>query len=355
VRDAEGALEACLPVTDPPATGPVRLPTCRGGGDEIDPWTVDGAHGPGLEALAAISPDPEERRWAWEDVNSVPVLRWDGDVRVARPGAVARRLSVRVPVDLNRAHAMERAFGYDVDRAVIRYRTDEELASKRASLDAVLGAHGVVRRRAGEGDVLSPDYEWMIEASLEDVRPVARAILSEARRRGARGLREEFGAFASFVQQLRYGESPAVDDGKHRFGLSMPAWALATDTGDCDTRAVLLAALARSVRLCEVHLVRDAGHAHMLAAAEIPVQRGDAIVRAGERTLVLVETTDEWPVGRVPEQTRGASLQTLYLDGSERLSRGAGRPGSPGPRPIAMRAPLPAPAPRTSARPMPAR
>ncbi|MFM1936288.1 MAG: hypothetical protein RI990_1247 [Planctomycetota bacterium] len=355
VRDAEGALEACMPITDPPATGPVRLPTCRGGGDEIDPWTVDGAHGPGLEALAAISPDPEERRWAWEDVNSVPVLRWDGDVRVARPGAVARRLSVRVPVDLNRAHAMERAFGYDVDRAVIRYRTDEELASKRASLDAVLGAHGVVRRRAGEGDVLSPDYEWMIEASLEDVRPVARAILSEARRRGARGLREEFGAFASFVQQLRYGESPAVDDGKHRFGLSMPAWALATDTGDCDTRAVLLAALARSVRLCEVHLVRDAGHAHMLAAAEIPVQRGDAIVRAGERTLVLVETTDEWPVGRVPEQTRGASLQTLYLDGSERLSRGAGRPGSLGPRPIAMRAPLPAPAPRTSARPMPAR
>ena len=92
-----------------------------------------------------------------------------------------------------------------------------------------------------------------------------------------------------------------------------------------------------------------------LAAAEIPVQRGDAIVRAGERTLVLVETTDEWPVGRVPEQTRGASLQTLYLDGAERLSRGAGRPGSPGPRPIAMRAPPPAPAPRTSARSTPAR
>ena len=238
---------------------------------------------------------------------------------------------------------------------MIRYRTDDELADKRASLDAVLGAHGVVRRRSGDGDVLSPDYEWMLEASLEDVRPVARAILSEARRRGARGLREEFGAFASFVQQLRYGESPAVGDGKHRFGLSMPAWALATDTGDCDTRAVLLAALARSVRLCDVHLVRDAGHAHMLAAAEIPVQRGDAIVRAGERTLVLVETTDEWPVGRVPEQTRGASLQTLYLDGPERLSRGAGRPGSPGPRPIAMRAPPPAPAPRTSARPTPAR
>lgn len=355
VRGAEGALEACMPVTDPPATGPVRLPTCRGSADEIDPWMIAGAHGPGLEALSAISPDVEDRRWAWEDVNSVPVLRWDGDVRVTRPGATARRLSVRVPVDVNRAFAVERAFGYEVERAVIRYRTDDELADKRASLDAVLGAHGVVRRRSGDGDVLSPDYEWMIEASLEDVRPVARAILSEARRRGARGLREEFGAFASFVQQLRYGESPAVGDGKHRFGLSMPAWALATDTGDCDTRAVLLAALARSVRLCDVHLVRDADHAHMLAAAEIPVQRGDAIVRAGERTLVLVETTDEWPVGRVPEQTRGASLQTLYLDGAERLSRGAGRPGSPGPRPIAMRAPPPAPAPRTSARSTPAR
>ena len=155
-----------MPVTDPPATGPVRLPTCRGSADEIDPWMIAGAHGPGLEALSAISPDVEERRWAWEDVNSVPVLRWDGDVRVTRPGATARRLSVRVPVDVSRAFAVERAFGYEVERAVIRYRTDDDLADKRASLDAVLGAHGVVRRRSGDGDVLSPDYEWMIEASL---------------------------------------------------------------------------------------------------------------------------------------------------------------------------------------------
>ncbi|MFM8733496.1 MAG: hypothetical protein ACKOGJ_13490, partial [Phycisphaerales bacterium] len=51
---------------------------------------------------------------------------------------------------------------------------------------------------------------------------------------------------------VRYGESPEVGDGKHRFGLSMPLWALATGTGDCDTRAVLLASLARSGGLCEV-------------------------------------------------------------------------------------------------------
>ena len=130
-------------------------------------------------------------------------------------------------------------------------------------------SHGVQRRRAADGDVLAPDYEWMIDASLDDVRPLARAILAEARRRGARGLREEFGAFASFVQQLKYGDTPDPGDSKHRFGLSMPMWALATETGDCDTRAVLLIALARSVGLCDVYLVRDADHQHMLAAAEI--------------------------------------------------------------------------------------
>ena len=77
------------------------------------------------------------------------------------------------------------------------------------------------------------------------------------------------GALASFVQQLKYGDTPDPGDSKHRFGLSMPMWALATETGDCDTRAVLLIALARSVGLCDVYLVRDADHQHMLAAAEI--------------------------------------------------------------------------------------
>jgi hypothetical protein len=299
-------------------------------------------------------------------VNTVPVVRWDGDTRVVKPGARGRMLSVRTAVDVSRAFAMERAFGYDLDRAVIRYRDEPELAAKRSSLDAVLARHGVQRRHGSDGDVLSPDYEWMIEASLEDVRPVARAVLAEARRRGARGLREEFGAFASFVQELRYGESPEVGDGKHRFGLSMPLWALATGTGDCDTRAVLLASLARSIGLCEVHLVRDADHAHMLAAAAIPVLKGDKIVRPAGRTLVLVETTDHWPVGRVASRTQGDRLQTVFLASTAATARATARAAAPaapsasppapsGPRPSAMRVPPPAPAPRTSARSMPAR
>jgi DNA-binding response OmpR family regulator len=112
-------------------------------------------------------------------------------------------LAVRGDIDVTRALAMERAFGYEIDHAVIRYGDDAELVSKRVSLDGVLALHGVQRRRTQEGDVLSPNYEWMVSASLDDVRPLARVILSEARRRGASGLRDEFGAFVSFIQQLR--------------------------------------------------------------------------------------------------------------------------------------------------------
>ena len=183
---ADTAMERCGLAGPPPASGPVRLPTCQGDSPEFDPWLAPGAHGPGLEALTSLSEDLEERRWAWEDVNTVPVVRWDGDTRVVKPGARGRMLSVRTAVDVSRAFAMERAFGYDLDRAVIRYRLESELAPKRASLDAVLARHGVQRRHGPDGDVLAPDYEWMIEASLEDVRPVARAVLAEARRRGAR-------------------------------------------------------------------------------------------------------------------------------------------------------------------------
>lgn len=353
-----GWFAACSLPGEPPESGPVPLPTCRTAGGERDPWLEPGAHGPGLEVLETLSADVEQRRWSWNDVNTVPIVRWDGDVRVVRPGAQARSLSVGGSVDVSRAFAMERAFGYRIDRAVIRYRDDSELAVKRASLDRVLADHGVQRRRTTDGDMLSPDYEWMISASLDDVRPVAQAILAEARRRGAKGLREEFGAFASFVQSLKYGEAPEVGDEKHRFGLSMPVWALATGTGDCDTRAVLLAALARSIRLCEVHLVRDADHQHMLAAASIPVLAGDRFVRSEGRTLVLVETTDDWPVGCVASRTRGERLQTLFLaDAAARtgVTATAASSARQSPQPISRSARRPEPARGTSARSTPAR
>ncbi|MFO0784392.1 MAG: hypothetical protein U0636_11990 [Phycisphaerales bacterium] len=305
--------EVCETVSDPPPTGPVRLPVCKAEQDGTDPWLVPFAHGPDLAGLASIAPHVQPKRWAWEDVNTVPILRWEGDARVIAPNAKGRQYAVKGLVDMERARAMELAFGYQIDNAVIRYRSEQELLAKRQSLDRVLAAHGVVRQHGNDGDVLAPDYDWMVEASLEDVRPLAMAIVKEARQRGARGLREEFGALASFVQQLEYGEAPNPGDGKHRFGLSMPLWALASNRGDCDTRAVLLVALARSVNLCPVELVRDAQHQHMLAAAAIPVKKGDHVVRPNGYTLVLVETTDNWPVGRVAGRTNENTLQTLFL------------------------------------------
>jgi hypothetical protein len=237
---------------------------------------------------------------------------------VVKPGAKGRQYAVRANIDVDRAKALESVFGYEIDRAVIHYRTDDELLEKRTSLDGVLAKHGVVRQRTPEGDVLAPDYDWMIAASINDVRPIAQAIIAEARRRGAEGTRQEFGALASFVQQLEYGESPNPGDTKHRFGLSMPLWALASNRGDCDTRAVLLVSLARSIDLCDVELVRDAAHQHMLAAAAIPVKKGDHLVRPNGQALVLVETTDDWPVGRVSKRTNNETLQTLFLaSGSE--------------------------------------
>jgi hypothetical protein len=363
-RDAaEGAMrrvgaiagDTCEAVTSPPESGPVRLPTCRtterAARTENDPWLAPGAHGPDLAALGQLSADVEHRRWQWEDVNTVPVREWQGDVRVVEPGAVGRRYAVRGDIDATRAQAMERAFGYELDRAVIRYHDDSELARKRTSLDSVLALHGVRRQRTPQGDVLAPDYEWMVEASLDEVRPIARAILAEARKRGARGMREEFGALASFVQQLKYGDTPDPGDSKHRFGLSMPLWALATETGDCDTRAVLLIALARSVGLCDVYLVRDADHQHMLAAAALPVRAGDKVLRPEGRTLVLVETTDAWPVGRVPERTQGERLETLFIEANQGPVRAAGAANGGGPGRASARNTAQVTAPRTEQRP----
>jgi hypothetical protein len=143
---------------------------------------------------------------------------------------------------------------------------------------------------------------------------VAQEILRKAKASGARDVRSQLAALASFVQHLPYEIPPKLADGKERAGLRTPMATMIWG-GDCDSKSLLLAGLVRSVDLCDATLVhvdnvpdgapRPAGAraddavGHMIAGFNVPARPEDFTIDQGRHRYVLVETTSDWRIGRI--------------------------------------------------------
>jgi hypothetical protein len=115
----------------------------------------------------------------------------------------------------------------------------------------------------------------------------------------------------SFFQEIPYA---TLDDEQRQGGDFLPASALlAENRGDCDSKAVALAAVLRSfTRFRKLAVVTMPGHA--ILGVEMPAEPGDATVRQGGRSYVALETAGPtiFPVGRV------GPIATKYLAGLAR-------------------------------------
>ena len=106
------------------------------------------------------------------------------------------------------------------------------------------------------------------------------------------------------MQELKYQLPP-----EHRFndegekiltaGATMPLETLANQCGDCDTKSLLFAGLVRSISLVDVIFV--AIKDHLFAGIRINPSQGDHSIRHQGRDWVLIELSDSWPIGHVPE------------------------------------------------------
>ena len=101
-----------------------------------------------------------------------------------------------------------------------------------------------------------------------------------------------------FFQEIPYA---LLDDRQRQGGDFLPAPALlAQNRGDCDSKAVALAAVLRSfTRFRKLAVVTMPGHA--ILAVEMPAEPGDTTVRQGGRSYVALEPAGPalLPVGKV--------------------------------------------------------
>ena len=217
---------------------------------------------------------------------------------VARFGTGAR---IKITRTSDGVHWTVESHPQDLDQL-----TKKVEARLRKSQHDYLARH--LRKMVGERRIVV-DFAAAANAQQGPLRAVAKAlgdmpaVPSEDRGRVQLAL--------SFFQAIPYA---TLDDKQRQGGDFLPAAALlAENRGDCDSKAVALAAVLRNfARFRKLVVVTMPGHA--ILGVEMPAEPGDATIRQGGRLYVALETAGPsiLPVGRV------GPIATKYLAGLAR-------------------------------------
>ena len=239
--------------------------------------------------------------FTWSDINTREVIRWDGDIAVIQHGAAMEEFSCRVNIDDSSVEFAINSFGIPKSWTSFSYHDEIELKEKQKQLSENAAKHGIKMHQ--EGNKFSVDYKWVIDQSKESIQDIAKAIKNSARKKGYRTKRELVGAFASFVQSLKYRIPSNYRINKEgetilTAGAMVPLETLSNKWGDCDSKCMLFASLVRSIDLVDVVFIIM--KEHIFAAVQVTTQQDEHTVRYKNKDWALVELTDAWPIGRVP-------------------------------------------------------
>jgi hypothetical protein len=239
----------------------------------------------------------------WSD-DVACITRRENDTKCLRAGCKPADYQVRVTVDRAYGEALEAHFGFPAcAMEPIRCTTDDGgCAAVEAAVVELVAQHGIICTP----DRIMPDHQWVLDRSVPAVQDVANAVIRAYWGAGAPvNPRQRVEALASFVQNavpyrpVKGAKDDLIRDGKMRCGLRTPVATL-FEGGDCDSKALLLASLIRSVDatmpLSLVYCL-DGDGPHMVLAVGCARAEGEAAISAGGSTQVLVETTSDWDLG----------------------------------------------------------
>jgi hypothetical protein len=220
---------------------------------------------------AARSSDP-----SWCSVDKDPandfqfVLRTDGTGRAGHAEEIERII-----------RSAERA--WDASRRKIAPRLEKETK-------AFLAARGMVMTPRG----IAADYKALVRENRDRLAPLA----ADFKRICGPNKKDLLDAVLSFVQNIPSRPRPSVEGEKYTAGLAVPLRVLADDSGDCDSKAVLFAALWTG--LCGHRTILVSVPGHMLVGVALPYASGTKIEIDGARyTLLEVNCGRSLPPGEI--------------------------------------------------------
>ncbi|HYD07487.1 MAG TPA: hypothetical protein VEC60_17250 [Reyranella sp.] len=182
-------------------------------------------------------------------------------------------------------------------------RVEQRVATSK---QAYLARH--LRRTVGSRRI-QVDFAAATRALQDPLQAVAKALA------GVPGLpdddRARLALALGFFQQIPYA---ALEDQRRQGGDFLPGPALlAENRGDCDSKAVALAAVLRGfTHLRKLAVVTMPGHA--ILAVDMPAEAGDTTIRQGSRQYVALE-----PAGPALSRVGSVAADTAkYLAGAAR-------------------------------------
>jgi hypothetical protein len=191
----------------------------------------------------------------------------------------------------------------EVDRILAAYQRRWDASRKtvcerlQARLREYAGAHGMEVTPHG----IAVDYKRLVKDSAVRLRPLAQ----EFRRRCGPPKQGLLAAVHSFVQSIPYEQNPPVDGGRYTAGVEVPLRVLTEDRGDCDSKAVLFAALWINLSHSRTILIQVPEH--MLVGVAAPFVSGESLVIQSIRYLLLEMSCREIaPPGRISVYSAGA-------------------------------------------------
>lgn len=262
--------------------------------------------GPALEII--------RKEYRWADLNNARFRSGPEASAIADKSQGYRQFTTEILIPVVSLKAAIASFGIPSAWMRIVHKGPEDLRVKMTELRAKAAPHGIIYNEPVKA--FGVDYAWMAEHSREDVRTTATGLFEAAKSAGYDDERKVLGLLASFVQSLAYASRTATrtaEDGTEMYvgGVAMPLEALATGTGDCDTKCVLLGSLLSHVKGARMILLR--GGTHVFAAVRGVPRPRDRFVRVKNDRYVLVELTSRWPVGQVPSEN-WRSLEAKKLE-----------------------------------------
>lgn len=147
-------------------------------------------------------------------------------------------------------------------------------------------------------------YGKLVRASRASLKPLADEFLATS---GSRSWKTLLGTVVSFVQGIPVGEVEVEDAGRYTAGLAVPLRVLADNSGDCDSKAVLFAALWTNLSRYRLILVTVPGH--MIVGIAVPRPEGTVLEWNGTPYLLLeVCVKEKVPPGKICEYSEKCIL-----------------------------------------------
>lgn len=197
----------------------------------------------------------------------------------------------------------------EVERVLAAYRRRWEASRKtvcdrlQGRLREYAGAHGMEVTPRG----IAVDYRRLVRDSAVRLKPLA----EEFRRTCGPSKTDLLAAVYSFVQSIPYEQAPPVEGGRYTAGVEVPLRVLADDRGDCDSKAVLFAALWLDLSKSRTILIQVPEH--MLVGVATPFGDGAGITIRSTRYLLLeMSCPQRTPPGAVSRYTADALANRDY-------------------------------------------